>query len=176
MNATELSEVLRKHALWLNGAEGGERADLRGANLFCADLGGANLSAANLGGANLSAANLYGANLGGANLSAANLRGADLYGANLSAANLRYAYLVGANLRSARGIVAIGPVGSRGDLLYVVRHEHGLMYKTGCFWGDEETFLAAIEETHGDNQHARAYRAAVELAKVVLGRSGEGQG
>lgn len=34
----ELKEVIRKHQLWLNGEEGGERADLRNANLSWANL------------------------------------------------------------------------------------------------------------------------------------------
>lgn len=52
MNATEISEVLRKHKMWLNDEEGGERADLTGANLRGANLTGANLLYANLSGAN----------------------------------------------------------------------------------------------------------------------------
>ena len=114
----ELKTILDKHQLWLDGEEGGERADLRGANLGGAylrgaylrgaNLGGANLGdaylrgaylrGANLGGANLGDANLRGANLGGANLRGANLRGANLGGANLGGANLRGANLGGANL------------------------------------------------------------------------------
>lgn len=43
--------------------EDGERADLRGADLFGADLRDADLYGANLRGANLCDANLYGANL-----------------------------------------------------------------------------------------------------------------
>ena len=49
----ELSIVLEKHALWVKGKEGGERA-----NLSEADLSGANLSEADLRRANLSGANL----------------------------------------------------------------------------------------------------------------------
>ena len=72
----QLDNVLRKHALWINNESGGERADLRGANLSGANLSGANLYQANLSGANLSGANLYRANLSGANLYRANLSGA----------------------------------------------------------------------------------------------------
>lgn len=43
MTQTELKEILRKHALWLNGEPGGVRANLEGANLRGADLRGANL-------------------------------------------------------------------------------------------------------------------------------------
>ena len=44
----ELREILGKHLKWLLNNEGGERADLYGANLYGADLYGANLSRANL--------------------------------------------------------------------------------------------------------------------------------
>ena len=75
MNITKerLAEILQKHKKWIYGEEGGERA-----NLIGADLSGANLSGADLIGADLSGANLIGANLSGANLSGANLSGADL--------------------------------------------------------------------------------------------------
>jgi len=59
----QLSEILAKHKAWLNNEEGGERANLRNANLSCADLSDANLSNANLSYADLSDANLRNANL-----------------------------------------------------------------------------------------------------------------
>ena len=93
MKQEELQEILRKHKLWLNGEEGGEVADLSGANLSNADLYGADLN-----GANLTEANLTEANLIGANLNEANLSNADLYGADLSGASLIWADLNGANL------------------------------------------------------------------------------
>ena len=54
----ELREVLRKHKMWLDGTEGGEKADLSWADLSKADLSKANLSEADLSEANLSEANL----------------------------------------------------------------------------------------------------------------------
>lgn len=42
MNTDELKTILEQHKLWLDG-DGGERANLRGANLRCADLQGANI-------------------------------------------------------------------------------------------------------------------------------------
>ena len=93
MDKQELKAILGKHLKWLRGEDGGERANLFGANLSRADLSGANLSRADLSGANLfeanlSGANLFEANLFEANLSRANLSGADLFEANLSGANL----------------------------------------------------------------------------------------
>ena len=107
----ELAEILRKHELWLEDKDGGERAilgraNLRGANLFRANLSRADLERANLIGANLSRAdleraNLIGANLERANLGGANLSRADLERANLIGANLERANLGGANLSRA---------------------------------------------------------------------------
>jgi hypothetical protein len=54
--APALAEVIEKHGKWLRREDGGERADLSGANLSWANLSGANLSGANLSGANLSGA------------------------------------------------------------------------------------------------------------------------
>ena len=93
MNQDELIKVLEDHEKWLNGEDGGSRANLRGANLRGADLRDANLCGANLRGANLRDANLRDANLRDADLRGANLRGADLRGANLRGADLRDANL-----------------------------------------------------------------------------------
>lgn len=81
---TKLKAIIDKHAKWLRGADGGERASLYGADLRGADLRGADLY-----GADLYGADLRGANLRDANLRSAILYGADLYGADLRDADLR---------------------------------------------------------------------------------------
>ena len=101
MDAKKLKDILDKHLKWLRGEDGGERANLSGADLSGADLYGANLSGADLSGAILYGANLSGANLSGADLSGAILYGASLYGANLSGADLSGAILYGASLYGA---------------------------------------------------------------------------
>jgi uncharacterized protein YjbI with pentapeptide repeats len=83
--------VLEKHAKWLNNEEGGERADLTGADLRWARLIGADLRWARLIGADLRWARLIGADL----------RGARLIGADLSEADLSEARLIGADLSGA---------------------------------------------------------------------------
>ena len=55
---TELKAIIYKHAKWTRGEDGGERADLRGANLRNADLRNADLCDADLRGANLRNADL----------------------------------------------------------------------------------------------------------------------
>ena len=83
MNREDLAAVLQKHAAWLQSEEGGERANLREADLQCATLHGANLC-----GADLRWANLREVDLRGADLREATLCGADIYGANFREANL----------------------------------------------------------------------------------------
>jgi uncharacterized protein YjbI with pentapeptide repeats len=87
--------------MWLRDEEGGECANLTGANLRGAELACAYLRGADLRGANLRGADLTGANLRGADLTDADLRDANLYGANLTGADLRDADLTGAYLESA---------------------------------------------------------------------------
>ena len=118
MDKQELKAILGKHLKWLRGEDGGERANLFGANLSRANLFWANLSGADLSGADLFGANLSRADLSGANLSRADLSGANLFGANLSRANLSGANLSGANLSRANlfGANLSGANLSRADL------------------------------------------------------------
>ena len=158
-------------------------ANLIGANLSDANLSGANLSGANLSDACLSDANLSGANLSGAVLRGADLIGADLIGANLSRANLSRAVLSRANLSGAvlsradlsravlsdgvrligaRPVVQVGPIGSRSDWLIAYLTDGGIRIDAGCqrqITRDE--FEVRVAKTHGDNQHASEYRAAL---------------
>ena len=147
-------------------------ANLDGANLDGASLYGANLTRANLDGASLYGANLYGANLTRANLTRANLYGASLYGANLDGANLDGANLDGASLAK---ILNIGPIGSRNAYLIAWLMEDGARrYSTGCQVQIEEgAFLARVQKIHGDNAHAKAYRAAVEFARALADGAGK---
>ena len=98
----DIKLILEKHAKWLRGEDGGERADLRDADLRGANLHSANLSDADLCGANLRGADLSGANLRDANLHSADLRDAHLHSADLSDAHLCGANLCGANLCGAK--------------------------------------------------------------------------
>jgi hypothetical protein len=96
----ELKDILDKHDKWLRD-EGGERANLRYADLSYADLRDANLRYADLRDANLRDADLRDANLRDANLRYADLRDANLRYADLRDANLRDADLRDANLSYA---------------------------------------------------------------------------
>ena len=106
MEEKQLKNILELHQKWINQEPGGDRAnlreaDLRGANLWEADLRGANLWRADLREANLREADLREADLWRADLREANLVGADLRRADLRRADLRRANLREANLRGA---------------------------------------------------------------------------
>ena len=150
-----------------------EGAYLRGANMSGANMSGAYLSGAYLSGADLSCADLSGANLRDADLRGANLSGANLRGAYLRDANLSGAYLSGANLRGAdlsgevrligaRPVVQVGPIGSRSDWLVAYLTDGGIRIDAGCQRQiTRAEFETRLANTHGDNQHAREYRAAL---------------
>jgi len=137
-------------------------ADLSGANLSGADLSGANLSGANLSGAYLSGANLSGAYLSGAYLSGAYLSGADLSGADLSGANLGD----GLKLAGDRPFFSIGSIGSVSRTFFAWITTQGLRLQAGCFFGTREEFIASVNDTHGESDHAKEYLAALALIDV----------
>ena len=97
----ELDVIIAKHKLWIDCKEGGEKADLRGADLRYADLRGVDLYSANLRYADLRETNFTNADLRYADICEANLRGANLSYANLYGSNLTDANLSGANLTNA---------------------------------------------------------------------------
>jgi len=78
-----IKEVLKKHEMWLNGEDGGEKAALHSANLRYANLHSADLRYADLRYADLRSADLRYADLRYANLHSADLHSADLRSANL---------------------------------------------------------------------------------------------
>lgn len=111
------------------------------------------------------------ANLARANLAGANLAGAYLDGANLDGANLDGAYLDGAKLgdktlTGSRPVLMIGPIGSRSDYLMAYMTDGGIVLKAGCFTGAVDEFRAKLKQTHGENEHAREYAAALTMIEA----------
>ena len=135
-----------------------ERAVLAGANLARANLARANLDGANLARANLARANLARANLDGANLDGANLARANLDGANLDG---------GVTLVGDRPIFQVGPIGSRCAFFTSYITSDGLRFDAGCQRQiTREKFEERLIENHGDNEHAKEYRAALALIDI----------
>ena len=169
-----------RHALGKAAASGAylRGANLRDAYLRDAYLRGANLSDAYLSGADLSGADLRGADLSGAYLRGANLRDADLSGAYLRDADLRGADLSdGAKLTGQRPIFMVGPIGSRSDFLVAYITDQGLRFDAGCQRQiTREVFEARLTETHGDNAHAKEYRAALAFVDAHAAIWGQKEG
>ena len=126
---------------------------------------GADLRGANLSGANLSCADLSCANLRGANLSCADLSDADLSCADLGCADLSDAYLKNKEkLVGKRPIFQIGPIGSRCAYFVAYVTDKGLRFDAGCQRQiTREVFEGQLAELHGENDHAKEYRAALAL-------------
>jgi len=97
MSKMDIREILKRHRLWLDDTDQGERADIRGADIRGADIRGANLE-----GAYLEGADIRGADIRGANLRFADIKGADIRGADIRGADIRGANLIGADLTGTR--------------------------------------------------------------------------
>ena len=99
--------------------------------------------------------------------SGADIRGADLSGADLRGADLRGAYLSDwGKLQDTSDILIVGPIGSRSGYTTIYHTEKGVFVMCGCFRGTLDEFAKKVEEMHGDNKHARDYKALIEFAKA----------
>ena len=110
------------------------------------------------------------ADLSGACLSSADLSSADLRDACLSSADLSSAYLSGAYLKNKeklvgkRPILQIGPIGSRHAYFVAYITDKGLRFDAGCQRQiTREVFESRLTELHGENEHAKEYRAVLAL-------------
>ncbi|EAC3289229.1 hypothetical protein ADS67_07610 [Listeria monocytogenes] len=125
MKQEELDIILENHEKWLRD-EGGERADLR-----CADLSYANLRHADL--------------------SNADLREADLREVNLSYADLNWV-----NWQDVRGLtvvaVQVDTTRKNNQITYIKELD---IWTTGCFQGTLDELKVSIEIAHRDNEKLR---------------------
>ena len=78
-------------------------------------------------------------------------------------ANLDGAYLAGKKLIGKRPVLMIGPIGSRSDYLAAYLTDAGVVIKAGCFTGSVAEFEKKLTDTHGDNEHAQEYKAALVM-------------
>ena len=91
--------------------------------------------------------------------------GADLSGTYLSSADLRGAYLKNKEkLVGKRPILQIGPIGSRCAYFVAYITDQGLRFDAGCQRQiTREVFEDRLTQMHGENEHAKEYRAALAL-------------
>ena len=63
----------------------------------------------------------------------------------------------------------IGAVGSRNDTATFFRCTDGVVRVTcGCFFGNLDEFAKKVRKTHGDNDHAKVYMLAIDMAKIRI--------
>lgn len=69
--------------------------------------------------------------------------------------------------------MVFGPAGSRNDFTtFFACADGSIGVKCGCFYGNLDDFAKKVQATHGDNDHAKIYKAAIEVAKLRI-RVGE---
>jgi len=74
-----------------------------------------------------------------------------------------------AEISKSNDILCITPIGSRNDVTtFFKTKDNNICVKCGCFRGTIDRFLEAVNETHGENKHAKAYKLACELARVQI--------
>lgn len=74
-----------------------------------------------------------------------------------------------AKISKSNDILCITPIGSRNDVTtFFKTKDNNICVKCGCFSGTIDRFLEAVNETHGENKHAKAYKLACELARVQI--------
>ena len=71
----------------------------------------------------------------------------------------------------------IGGIGSRnGTTTFFACKDKKVRVSCGCFYGDLDEFAAKVQETHGDNDHAKVYMLAIEMAQTRIRISDEQEG
>ena len=73
-----------------------------------------------------------------------------------------------AEVRGNAEVMWISKIGSRNDTTTFFKTRIGIGVTCGCFFGTIDEFAERVEKTHGDNEHGRAYKLAIELAKLRI--------
>ena len=70
--------------------------------------------------------------------------------------------------------LVVGPLGSRGGYTTFFRSKKlEICVTCGCFRGNIDEFAEKVKQTHGENEHARKYMAAIEFAKTCIDLAAE---
>jgi hypothetical protein len=67
----------------------------------------------------------------------------------------------------------ISKIGSRDDTVTFFKAKAGIKVSCGCFSGTLQEFEEKVKETHKNNEHAKAYKLAIQLAKLRIDLKGE---
>lgn len=79
-----------------------------------------------------------------------------------------------AEVKLKRDILTIGLIGSRNDTTTFFKtsdKDNAIKVVCGCFTGDIDAFQKKVIKTHGNNNYAKEYKLAIEIAKIhILGK------
>lgn len=103
----------------------------------------------------------------------------DMYDCDLRYSDLSGSTFYNCLIQSVRGLVSVGSLGSRNDILFAWRkysedrNSFVVIFTTGCFEGTEKEFREEIkarlaEDPSGYAIHAELYRRAINLLKLML--------
>ena len=129
-------------------------------NFTRADLSQADFSDAFLMYANFTGSCLFETDFRGAKLLRNDFSNAEMHQTNLQAVGLTKVNFMGANINKANlnGIntcqalnIASFQAGKRNRVCYAVKHEHTVMFKIGCFWGNTKQAIEKIRQDYGMN-------------------------
>lgn len=73
-----------------------------------------------------------------------------------------------ARISSDEHVMWISCIGSRNGTTTFFATKTGIYVNCGCFSGSLEAFAAAVDKNHGDSEHGKAYRLAIEIAKLRI--------
>ena len=74
-----------------------------------------------------------------------------------------------AEVYGRKHILWVSMIGIRDDTVTFMRaKDEKIIVAVGCFGGTIEEFEKQVDVTHGDNEHGKAYRLAIELAKLRI--------
>lgn len=91
-------------------------------------------------------------------------------------ANVRSAAVVCDNaiVRSNSDYLIIGPIDSHSGTTTFFKtsdKDNAIKVACGCFTGDIDAFQKKVIKTHGNNNYAKEYKLAIEIAKIhILGK------
>ena len=62
----------------------------------------------------------------------------------------------------------ISKIGSENRTVTFFKTKAGVGVACGCFYGTLKEFEKKVKKTHGNNEHAKAYKLAIQLAKLKI--------
>jgi len=159
MKTEELQQVIAKHQKWLDGREGGARADFRDCDLSGSDLRNSDLRYSNLRNSDLRYSNLRNSDLRNSDLRYSDLRNSDLRYSDLRNSDLRYSDLSNCDLSNCVGLLFIT---QRSDgYQFFAMYETGTatwMIRAGCQYRTIESY----------REHTKSYKCEKKRSETLL--------